>query len=219
MTLKTPRRVPVQERSRATVEAILQATAQILVERGYRGTNTNDVAERAGVSIGTLYQYFSNKNELIDEVTQRQLDRFSAAFLRASERRAPDVETWARRVITYGLGAFEPDLRILQALAESRRAAFHERVRASLESLQEPTLLRLRDFEDQLPEEAELRARLRFAMTVGQGLSSRSAVLTGMPSVPQHLTGMLLSILKGSLGFPATLGGSLSDSLPPPLRS
>ena len=60
-----PRKLPQQERSRLTVEAILEATTHILTEKGYDKTNTNLIAERAGVSIGSLYQYFPNKKSLI----------------------------------------------------------------------------------------------------------------------------------------------------------
>jgi AcrR family transcriptional regulator len=61
----TPRKLPKQERSQATVEAILTATTRILTEAGYDKLTTNRVAELAGVSIGSLYQYFPNKEALI----------------------------------------------------------------------------------------------------------------------------------------------------------
>lgn len=63
--LSTPRKLPKQERSQATVEAILTATTHILTEGGYDRLTTNRVAELAGVSIGSLYQYFPNKEALI----------------------------------------------------------------------------------------------------------------------------------------------------------
>ena len=53
-----PRKTPKQERSRFMVTSILDATARVLVEMGFSRTSTNLVAERAGVSIGSLYQYF-----------------------------------------------------------------------------------------------------------------------------------------------------------------
>lgn len=65
MTQLDPRRKPRQSRSRATVDAILQATAQVLVRDGYQKATTNRIAERAGVSVGTLYQYFPNKDALV----------------------------------------------------------------------------------------------------------------------------------------------------------
>jgi AcrR family transcriptional regulator len=68
-----PRKKPRQSRAQVTVDAILDATAHILVRDGYEGLSTNRVAERAGVSIGSLYQYFPGKESLIGEL----LDRYS----------------------------------------------------------------------------------------------------------------------------------------------
>lgn len=70
-SLPQPRRTPRQARSQALVEAILEATARILAERGYAGTNTNLVAERAGVSVGSVYQYFPNKDSLVTALHER----------------------------------------------------------------------------------------------------------------------------------------------------
>ncbi len=67
------RRSPRQARSRATWEAIVEAAAQILERRGPAGFNTNEVAERAGVSIGTLYQYFADKHAILAAAARREL--------------------------------------------------------------------------------------------------------------------------------------------------
>jgi AcrR family transcriptional regulator len=64
-TSKRAVRAPVQARSRATVEAILGGAARVLASRGYSGTTTNHIAEAAGVSIGSLYQYFADKDDVI----------------------------------------------------------------------------------------------------------------------------------------------------------
>lgn len=66
-----PRKSPRQQRSQQTVDTILQATARVLAEYGYAGTNTNLIAETAGVSVGSLYQYFPNKNALIAALHDR----------------------------------------------------------------------------------------------------------------------------------------------------
>lgn len=58
------------------MDAICTATAQVLLAEGYEGVTTNRVAERAGVSIGTLYQYFGNKEALIGSLVDREFDRF-----------------------------------------------------------------------------------------------------------------------------------------------
>ena len=66
-----PRRTPKQARSRATVDAILDATARVLTEAGYAGANTNRIAATAGVSIGSLYQFFPSKEALVTALRRR----------------------------------------------------------------------------------------------------------------------------------------------------
>jgi AcrR family transcriptional regulator len=75
------RRTPRQARSRATVDAVLDATAQVLVEVGYARCSTNRVAEAAGVSIGSLYQYFPSKEILIQAVIERHLASLREAMI------------------------------------------------------------------------------------------------------------------------------------------
>lgn len=89
-TALSPRKSPRQSRSAVTVTAILDATARILVERGYAATSTNAVAERAGVSVGSLYQYFPNKDALIAALHARHADQMKAVIERALAR-AMDV--------------------------------------------------------------------------------------------------------------------------------
>ena len=79
-----PRKLPRQSRSKTTYEAIVEATTQLLVEEGYDAFTTARVARRAGVSIGSLYQYFPNKTALaaavIDRCCEGFLDAFEAAL-------------------------------------------------------------------------------------------------------------------------------------------
>lgn len=65
------RKLPQQERSKATVEAILTATARVLVRDGYDRASTNRIAQEAGVSIGSLYQYFESKEALVGALLER----------------------------------------------------------------------------------------------------------------------------------------------------
>ena len=69
----SPRKSPSQERSRQTVERILDAAARIFHEQGYAGATTNDIADEAGLSIGSLYQYFPNKDALLAALTKRHI--------------------------------------------------------------------------------------------------------------------------------------------------
>jgi AcrR family transcriptional regulator len=75
-----PRKQPVQARSEATVFAIYEASIQVLLSVGYRRFTTTRVAERAGVSVGTLYQYFPNRQALIRTVLERYLMEMSASI-------------------------------------------------------------------------------------------------------------------------------------------
>jgi AcrR family transcriptional regulator len=74
------RKAPKQARSEATVEAIVEAAAQVFELHGYAAGTTNRIAERAGVSIGSLYQYFPNKDAILVALVHRHLIESSAAL-------------------------------------------------------------------------------------------------------------------------------------------
>lgn len=70
------RRRPVQQRSAARVERMLESCAQLIDEVGYDGVTTTLIAERAGVAVGSLYQFFPDKRAVVQALTTRNLDRF-----------------------------------------------------------------------------------------------------------------------------------------------
>lgn len=72
---KTSRKPPRQARSQATVSAILEATIRIFEREGMEAATTTRIAQVAGVSVGTLYQYFSSKDAILDALQDRELDR------------------------------------------------------------------------------------------------------------------------------------------------
>jgi AcrR family transcriptional regulator len=80
-----PRKTPVQARSTVTVEAISEATIQVLLSHGAERLTTTRIAERAGVSVGTLYQYYPNKQSLIFAVLEHHLNRVAARVEDACE--------------------------------------------------------------------------------------------------------------------------------------
>ncbi|WP_211190754.1 TetR/AcrR family transcriptional regulator [Actinomycetospora sp. TBRC 11914] len=77
------RRRPTQERSRATVERILDAGRSVLLTRGFEGASTNRIAAAAGVGPGTLYQYFPDKEAILERVVERAVDDLEARITRA----------------------------------------------------------------------------------------------------------------------------------------
>jgi AcrR family transcriptional regulator len=77
------RRKPRQERAQDTVEVIFKATAQILQRKGRAALNTNYIAEYAGISVGTLYQYFPDKESILVAIARRELEADHAAVMKA----------------------------------------------------------------------------------------------------------------------------------------
>ena len=97
-----PRKRPVQQRSRSTVDVVLEAAAQVLERDGYAATTTDLIAERAGVSIGTLYQYFPNKDAILLALTQqhaRAAQRVLEPLLRELVDSTPSLDSWLPRFV------------------------------------------------------------------------------------------------------------------------
>lgn len=115
----SPRKQPTQERSKDLVELLLKATARILIRDGLAGLNTNKVADVAGVSIGSIYQYFSNKDSLISGLIQRKLMEDRTFF----EEKMIGFETWnfERKISTLvsaGIELHRRDHKLLKVLFE-----------------------------------------------------------------------------------------------------
>jgi AcrR family transcriptional regulator len=130
------RKQPQQPRSRATIEAILQAAAHILGERGWEGLTTNGVAETAGVSIGSLYQYFPHKLSLVEAVRRRHFDDVLAVLSGAADRqlpRAARIEALVDGMISVHSRYPSAHRVLLEETPRSREAgALHDRFAAKL---------------------------------------------------------------------------------------
>ena len=103
-TIDSKRRTPKQTRARDTLEVIFDATARVIEEEGRSALNTNRVAERAGISIGTLYQYFANKEAILCAMARRELEEAGVAVMRAISGSAGDPVRLAIRAL---ISAFE----------------------------------------------------------------------------------------------------------------
>ena len=87
------RRKPRQARAQDTVEVIFEATAQILRRKGRAALNTNYIAECAGISVGTLYQYFPDKEAILIAIARRELEADHTAVMKAiSEPAEPGAD-------------------------------------------------------------------------------------------------------------------------------
>lgn len=141
------RKSPRQARARATFDAIVEAAARILAESGPRAVTTNRIAARAGVSVGSLYQYFPNRSAVLRALVERELARAEAARPAAIDDAALPLASRVRAVVGWQLAvhAANPALskgltRLLgEALPREERtrlaAARHARVRETIRSL------------------------------------------------------------------------------------
>ncbi len=115
--LLEPRKSPVQARSAASVDAILDGTVQVLLRVGKERLTTTRVALRAGVSVGTLYQYFPNKSALLQAVLKRHLDEVAEAVERVCrEQKGKPLQHMATALINAFLDAKMRDAKTSVAL-------------------------------------------------------------------------------------------------------
>lgn len=108
-----PRKRAKQDRAKATVEAILTAAAHILVREGFDAASTNRIAEKAGVSIGSLYQYFPGKEAIVAALLERHVRQMLGAAEQGLERlTSGSLRERARAMVRTMLDAHavEPDL-------------------------------------------------------------------------------------------------------------
>lgn len=114
-----PRRMPSQRRARDTVEDIVQATARVLLKEGFDACTTNRVAAVAGVSIGSVYQYFPNKEALVLAVMERHLGQMKDALaVRLSELASADLATAVREMVRAMLAVNRIQPRLHRVLLE-----------------------------------------------------------------------------------------------------
>lgn len=137
------RKTPVQARSTETVAAILEASAHILERHGFEGFNTNAVARRAGVSVGSFYQYFANKDALLSALIQRETAPLLTAAVDVRDRPTfrEALHAYIEASMRHQMG--RPRLAMLIDFAELREA-FRSQVagtRSQLKTVMEDILL------------------------------------------------------------------------------
>jgi len=114
-----PRKIASQQRSRLTVDALLVATARILIKEGYDRASTNKIAAAAGVSIGSLYQYFPSKEAVVAALIERHTQELSQVVLNALLKvSARPIEIGVRELIAAAIDAHRVDPKLHRVLAE-----------------------------------------------------------------------------------------------------
>ena len=119
MVRTSPRKSASQQRSRITVNAILEATARILVREGFDKASTNRIAEAAGVSVGSLYQYFPGKEAIVLAL----IDRHNSQVMQAVQGELAEavnlpMEQAVRKLVAVAVRAHRIDPKLHRVLAE-----------------------------------------------------------------------------------------------------
>ena len=117
--LTNPRKQASQDRSRALVDTLVEATARILVKEGFDKASTNRIAAKAGVSVGSLYQYFPGKEALVAAVMERHNKELMQVVRGAlAEVAALPMEQAVRKLVATAIEAHRIDPKLHRVLAE-----------------------------------------------------------------------------------------------------
>jgi AcrR family transcriptional regulator len=127
----SPIKTPRQDRSRATVEALLEATTDILIREGYAKLTTNRIAERAGVNIASLYQYFPGKEAIVVELRRRHgADQRAALRQVLAEHGTGELESTIRTLVSVGVAGHAHAPRLHRVFTEEIPALGHQDIAA-----------------------------------------------------------------------------------------
>jgi AcrR family transcriptional regulator len=117
-TNRAPRRQPRQRRSRQTVETLLSAVVRVLKKHGVEGVTTNRIAETAGISIGSVYQYFPDKQAIFKAIHDRHVDQINGVVERVLvEHASSSLEEFVRALIEALINAHEVDVELHGVMA------------------------------------------------------------------------------------------------------
>jgi AcrR family transcriptional regulator len=193
-----PRKAPRQARSAATVAAILEAAARILDEAGLEAFNTNAVAARAGVSVGSLYQYFPGKAAVLAALIAEDFRLFEAGLSGAATGGGFEADLFALVQVAVAHQTTRPRLARLLDFAEARMDMGEDiaRRQAAILAHVEGFLARHRD---RLTVE-DLTTAATDCMAIARGLID-TASETGSPSAPA-LEARVVRALSGYLTLP-----------------
>ncbi|MFN3376989.1 MAG: TetR/AcrR family transcriptional regulator [Burkholderiaceae bacterium] len=208
------RRAPRQERAQLTVEAIFEAVAQIVATEGEAALTTNRIAERAGVSVGSLYQYFPSKEAIVTALLERhcaQVQHALDALLAQALHEGWPAQQQVRHCVRHYLQAFGGGPQSERALArlawrQDERAALLVAVRGTSERLALHLQRLARQQGQPGPDAAQLFVLTRGVMGVVRAASLEASPLLDGSELEDALVQLCLALL--GLQTPHTAPGS-----------
>ena len=210
MTRKPPaapadamRKAPVQERAQRTIEAIFEATAQVVESDGEAALTTNKVASRAGVSIGTLYQYFPSKEAIVLAMSQRErrrvMDELQAMMGRAVEEKR-DPQDVVRELVRTLVESFSAGPRLRRAMVRKVWKMDHyEHIKQALREAAERNAMMLSRVADprlRPPNPVMMFVATRAVMGAIRNASLEDSPLLGTREFEDELVRMVWGLLR-----------------------
>jgi AcrR family transcriptional regulator len=168
-----------QNRSKHTIQTILSAASQVLIEHGYEKATTNRIAERAGYSVGTLYQYFSNKEDVYAVLVGQELRKLAATTndcpIQGNLRET--LREWLSRI----LAGFGRDPLLIQALETLLVEQFKAQRQGAYEELVASVVKLLEAHRDEIVvEDLQVAARVIVGATAGMANASDVVLLESL---------------------------------------
>lgn len=206
----SPRRQPRQERSQFTVEAIFQAVARITATHGEQGLTTNRIAETAGVSVGSLYQYFPSKDAILqamlDQHCERVMQELDALLAQANAENWPP-EKQVRLYVRHYLASFGAGPQSERALARlswqlDYRASMLVAIRGASEHLALHVQRMACKQGQQPPTPAQLFVLTRAFMGAVRAASLERSPLLDSPELEDTLVQLCLALLPTAPATP-----------------
>jgi AcrR family transcriptional regulator len=193
---RNTRRKPVQERSRAMVERILDAAVRVLSTAGYGQMSTNRVAAEAGVSVGSLYRYFADKDEIFAELRARTTDEIMRDLTDTVTRAAGQPpRIGVRAVVAALVASLQRHEAVIRALVNEVPMGTQSNVLPDIErSLAQLTRLYAAQHAPGIPP-AELDARIYLAMGITLNSCLRIALEKPAELDEDHLVDMVAAML------------------------
>lgn len=198
--LSHPRKLPSQERSRSTVASILQAAAEVLAQSGAEQTSVAAVVRRAGVSAGTFYQYFPNKEALLAALLRHQLDAVRHTVRDEVRRARASLPAQLLAVTQASIGAWRSAAPLLLAAKPSAgRANGDEACSGTAETL-------LEHFTAAAPHLPPRRLKLLALISDALVCTLAQRIATDAPELLDGLEDELMLLLTSCLQGPGTAG-------------
>ena len=201
-----PRKTPKQSRSRFMVDVIVSSATRILVTEGYDRFTTNRVAEVAGVSVGSIYQYFPNKDSLISEIARRHVTDLLTAINEAYDFAAHNsLQDVARQIVRNHIAIHNMHPKLHRALSREIPRLGHLEWKAGMKDvISEKLQLLLKKF----PETCNIENPdmvIFVLFTTVESVVDRALVekpeLINSGALEETLTKLILSYLKASMTY------------------